>query len=105
MRTNKSFCILKEYPMGHLKRIFIISSLTSLVPLYMSAECQNDSCQRNALSSTSENENQEGDCNDNEEQDACCYYYYDADLEDNWIETDATWPSKKEDSWYDQLVR
>lgn len=35
----------------------------------------------------------------------CCYYYYDVDMDESWFDKEVSWPSRREDSWYDQLTR
>jgi hypothetical protein len=71
----------------------------------LSAACSAGAC---AVSDSSQNAAYPGnagcDEEDGEDEEDCYYYFYDVDLDNTWLD-EATWPSKREDSWYNQLVR
>lgn len=86
-----------------------ISSLGLTIASPLSADCVNGSC---TLNQTQTEENDEktaeeasNDCAEGGDDPVSYYYFYEADMEDSWMEEQPTWPSRREDSWYDQLTR
>lgn len=71
----------------------------------LSAACSAGACHTNApIQNQAYQGNEDNDEEEDEGEEDCYYYFYDVDLDDTWLE-EATWPSKREDSWYNQLVR
>ncbi len=70
--------------------------------------CPGGSCPRNIPQEGQTNENCEQDSDDEtpDEEAACYYYFYDADLESTWYDEPVnSWPSQHEDSWYDYFTK